>query len=139
MIIWLRSAIWCLLSVSLLSSTVPQHTSQSDRKMTWTWMHTQKTSSWPGDLLLLWGCPHLHLDYANFLSRRQMHAKYYYDRVKKDWKKNTADCNIKFLTPGNEFGKHYGYNRGTLSKANSSLFMMIRDPTDRVVSAFLYG
>ena len=91
------------------------------------WMHIQKTSSWLGNFLLLWGCSLVrgmspsskeHMLYAHLarnLSRLQ--------------------CEIPFYTGNFGFGYHVPLN----INMNRTAITLFRNPYDRVISSFMYG
>ena len=96
------------------------------------WMHIQKTSSWFGDYLLLWGCPSL----ASSEEASQSSHILLYSRVTaaaKDLRK--LRCNVSFFTGSHGYGFHVPFS----SPVNRSTVTLLRDPYDRMISSFLHG
>jgi hypothetical protein len=95
------------------------------------WMHIQKTSSWFGDYLLLWGCPSL----ASSEEASQSSHILLYSRVaaKDDLRK--LKCNVSFFTGSHGYGFHVPFS----SPVNRSTVTLLRDPYDRMISSFLHG
>lgn len=97
------------------------------------WMHIQKTSSWFGDYLLLWGCPSLASSEEASQSSSSSHILLYSRVSAKDLRK--LKCSVSFFT-----GSHgYGYHVPFSSPVNRSTVTLLRDPYDRMISSFLHG
>lgn len=95
------------------------------------WMHIQKTSSWLGNFLLLWGCSSIRKD-------KQIVAKFsadpmVYGILSKNLQK--VPCETTFHTGAFEYGYHVPYG----VEQNKSTVTLFRNPYNRLISAFLYG
>lgn len=88
------------------------------------WMHIQKTSSWLGDFLLMWGC--------SSARNKSNHAMIY---AKLGRNMSALKCEIPFYTGKFQFGYHVPFN----TEMNRSTVTLFRNPYDRVISSFLYG
>lgn len=91
------------------------------------WMHIQKTSSWLGNFLLLWGCG----------SVRDLPAQKKKNMLYSHLARNLSrlQCEIPFYT--GDFG--YGYHVPLNVNLNSTAITLFRNPYDRVISSFMYG
>lgn len=92
------------------------------------WMHIQKTSSWLGNFLLLWGCGSVRLQTSAFISNPML-----YSAVAK--KLLSMKCETTYYTGKFNFGYHVPHPL----HMNGSTVTLFRNPYTRVVSSFLYG
>mmetsp|Transcript_58371 Transcript_58371/g.114798 ORF Transcript_58371/g.114798 Transcript_58371/m.114798 type:complete len:321 (+) Transcript_58371:78-1040(+) len=94
------------------------------------WMHIQKTSSWFGNFLLLWGC--------SFLRKKQLEVG---DQFQLQYSTAvgllpTFKCESRiYQSDNNKYGFHIPY-QAHLNRSTVSLF---RNPRDRIVSSFSCG
>lgn len=95
------------------------------------WMHIQKTSSWLGDFLLLFACPHLRPLYDS-----RKNKVFFYDLVRQNTTLLEA-CEIP-VVPNRDgsYGWHDPYHP---SSSRNKLVTVFRNPEDRIISSFLFG
>jgi len=96
------------------------------------WMHIQKTSSWIGDFLLLYACPHLRPAYD------QMNDQvFFYDQVRTHPEMLT-ECEVQ-VTRGYDgaFGWHDPYLPTHVG--NGTTISIFRKPEYRLISSFLFN
>jgi len=96
------------------------------------WMHIQKTSSWIGDFLLLYACPHLRPAYD------QMNDPvFFYDQVRAHPEMLT-ECEVQ-VTRGYDgaFGWHDPYLPTHVG--NGTTISIFRKPEYRLISSFLFN
>ena len=108
-----------------------QHSSQNEPFDTVFWMHIQKTSSWLGNFLLLWGCSTIREDsqkFALFTADSMMHTTI-------STKIPELKCEKHYYT--GKFG--YGYHIPYPTNMNHTTITLVRNPYNRVISAFMYG
>lgn len=91
------------------------------------WMHIQKTSSWLGNFLLLWGCSNVRK-----LSSKTKQGMVY---VAVGRNMSKLQCEVPFHTGNFGFGYHVPFDK-TMNRTAITLF---RNPYNRVISSFLYG
>jgi hypothetical protein len=94
------------------------------------WMHIPKASSWLGDFLLLYACPHLRPHYDSMQGR-----VFFYDNINAD-PTLLNDCEVEIVKQVKEYGWHDPYMP---SIANGTTVALFREPSDRIVSSFLFG
>lgn len=95
-------------------------------------MHIQKTSSWIGDFLILYACPHLRPMYD------QMDDKvFFYDQVRAH-PDMLANCEVE-VTRGHDgaFGWHDPYYPNQVG--NGTTVSVFRKPEYRLISSFLFN
>lgn len=121
------ASIACIQFMVFAQATLPDSVASTHQLQTAFWMHIQKTSSWLGNFLLLWGCSLVrglsasskqHMLYAHLarnLSRLQ--------------------CEIPFYTGDFGFGYHVPLN----VNLNRTAITLYRNPYDRVISSFMFG
>lgn len=95
------------------------------------WMHIQKTSSWMGNFLLLWGCSSLREIYEMAFKRNSMLYAALSDRL------GSFDCETSYVTGGFGIGYHVPYNLQKIP--NGTVITLFRRPADRIISMFLHG
>jgi hypothetical protein len=94
------------------------------------WMHIQKTSSWMGDFLLLYACPHLRPMYDS-----RKNKVFFYDVVRA----NTTlleNCEIPIVR--NRDGLYGWHDPYSAPSSRGKLITMFRKPEDRIISSFLF-
>jgi hypothetical protein len=94
------------------------------------WMHIQKTSSWMGDFLLLYACPHLRPMYDS-----RKNKIFFYDVVRA----NTTlldHCEIPIVR--NRDGLYGWHDPYSAPSSRGKLVTMFRKPEDRIISSFLF-
>jgi len=95
------------------------------------WMHIQKTSSWIGDFLLMYACPHLRPSYDSMEDQ-----VFFYDKVRTD-ESLLQDCEVQVKRGfDGSFGWHDPY---TASVGNGSIVSIFRKPEYRLISSFLFN
>ena len=96
------------------------------------WMHIQKTSSWIGDFLLLYSCPHLRPMYD-----RMDDQVFFYDQVRTHPDLLT-ECEVE-VTRGHDgaFGWHDPYLPAHIG--NGTTISVFRKPEYRLISSFLFN
>lgn len=100
------------------------------------WMHIQKTSSWLGDTIAVWACPHV---LGAFDQAVQDEISVY---STEEFRTTIGLCKIKlFDTYDKRFGR-YGYHVPYLPRQfprmKYSTVSVFRRPIDRLISAFLF-
>jgi hypothetical protein len=121
--VWVLVSVMQRVSVSLSSSTFPL--------MAVKWMHIPKASSWLGDFIILYSCPKLRASYDN-----HEFGNFFYDVVK-DKPHILKACSTNVLhSQSHSFGWHDPY---LSSLSNGSTVALFRNPSNRVISAFLFG
>ena len=95
-------------------------------------MHIQKTSSWIGDFLLLYACPHLRPAYD-----RMDDQVFFYDQVRAHPDMLT-ECEVE-VTRGHDgaFGWHDPYLPAHIG--NGTTISVFRKPEYRLISSFLFN
>lgn len=91
------------------------------------WMHIQKTSSWLGNFLLLWGCSHVRK-----LSTKTKQSMMY---VAVGRNMSRLRCEAPFHTGNFGFGYHVPFDKNM----NRTAITLYRNPYNRAISSFLYG
>lgn len=91
------------------------------------WMHIQKTSSWLGNFLLLWGCSHVRQ-----LSTKTKQSMLY---VAVGRNMSRLQCEVPFHTGNFGFGYHVPFDKSM----NRTAITLYRNPYNRAISSFLYG
>lgn len=96
------------------------------------WMHIQKTSSWIGDFLLLYACPHLRPVYDQMSDQI-----FFYDQVRAHPDMLT-ECEVQ-VTHGHDgdFGWHDPYIPTQVG--NGTTVSVFRKPEYRLISSFLFN
>lgn len=118
----------CLLLLSyLLFIHANTNENKTNTLKTIFWMHIQKTSSWLGDFLLLYGCPSFHLKIPS------KDIKMMYGTIARSV--NNIGCDVKFYTGEHGYGYHIPFSLST----NQSTITLFRNPYDRIISSFLHG
>ncbi|KAJ1411627.1 hypothetical protein B484DRAFT_482615, partial [Ochromonadaceae sp. CCMP2298] len=116
---------------SCLSSGKPQEGQNHDKSVFW--MHIQKTSSWLGNFLLLWGCETVR-GYARASEGRVVR----YSVVARNI--TALRCEVPFYTGNFGFGYHVPLpDLRSLPHLNGSAVTLFRNPYDRVISSFMHG
>lgn len=104
---------------------------KGDRLPALEWMHIPKTSSWMGDFLFMYACPHLRpaFDATN-------NEEFFFELMK-DNTTEMAKCDTKIL-PGVDggFGWHSPYLK---ENSNGTTVTLFRRPRNRLISAFLFN
>lgn len=95
------------------------------------WMHVQKTSSWLGNFLLLWGCSTVRNEQR--LKNRLEADQMLYSGIAKNM--TALRCETSFFTGAFGFGYHVPFT----ALHNTSTITLFRNPYNRVISSFLYG
>lgn len=119
-----------LLNTSMSRLTV-YNTEFDENKQSLFWMHIQKTSSWIGNFLLLWGCKSLRDRYVN--PQGDPVDTIYYDKMANFLR--TVKCEVNILTGGFPFGYHVS----CLPDLKNHVVTLFRKPAERIISAFLHG
>lgn len=96
------------------------------------WMHIQKTSSWIGDFLLLYACPHLRPAYDKLDNQ-----VFFYDQVRAH-PEMLENCEVE-VTRGHDgaFGWHDPY--WPTQVGNGTTVSVFRKPENRLISSFLFN
>ena len=95
------------------------------------WMHIQKTSSWIGDFLLMYACPHLRSSYDSMEDQ-----VFFYDKVRADESLLKA-CEVEVRRGIDvSFGWHDPYISNV---GNGSIVSIFRKPVFRLISSFLFN
>lgn len=95
------------------------------------WMHIQKTSSWIGDFLLMYACPHLRPDYDSMQDQ-----VFFYDKVRAN-ESLLQGCEVKIERGlDGSFGWHDPFNP---SFGNGSIVSVFRRPEFRLISSFTFN
>ena len=113
-----------LFSVNTLS-TCEVDSNHHKQPSTVFWMHIQKTSSWLGDFLLMWGCSQV----------RNINSKSVMAYAKLRHNMSALQCEAPFYTGRFPFGYHVPVN----VEMNRTAVTLFRNPYNRVISAFLFG
>lgn len=124
------SAVVVMLAVMLLLSS--QGGASAIKTLTGiNWMHAPKASSWMGDFLFLFACPHL---IPEFEAADQ--EQFFYELVKDDAAK-LSKCEVKIVNGRDgSFGWHDPY---IPELTNGSTVALFRKPRNRLISAYLFG
>lgn len=94
------------------------------------WMHIPKTSSWLGDFLFMYACPHMAADFEAYGNQEFM-----YEELKNNVE-SVAKCATK-ITLGRDGG--FGWHDPFIPElTNGSSVALFRKPRNRLVSAFLF-
>jgi len=134
-------------AVTILAVTAAMTTSGSFHRTAETakphvvfWMHIQKTSSWIGNFLLIWGCSSLR---KILIKKFDESAKYRLNGVIYTAVGNISQlhCEMDFYTGKFGFGYHIPFPQlNHLShKLNGTTVSLFRQPSNRVISSFLHG
>ena len=100
------------------------------------WMHIQKTSSWLGDTIAVWACPHI-------LGAFDQAAE---DKVSvystEDFRTTVDLCKVKLFDSYDvrwgRYGYHVPYIPRQFPRMKHSTVSVFRQPVDRLISAFLF-
>ena len=125
--------LWQFIFVLFTLFTLRTASSTEKRKLeSLKWMHIPKTSSWMGDFLLMFACPHMKARYDLF-----DHGKvFFYDSVRDDFAL-LRDCKIR-ITRGRDGG--FGWHDPYLPYiSNGTTITLFRNPKERLISAFTFS
>lgn len=122
---WLYFLVLILCFISCSSSPV-----KGERLQRVNWMHIPKTSSWIGDFLFMYACPHMRPEFD-----ATNNEEFFYELVKENVS-HVSKCETK-IVPGIDggFGWHDPY---VASISNGSTVALFRKPRNRLISAFLF-
>lgn len=95
------------------------------------WMHIQKTSSWLGNFLLLWGCSSVRNKQQK--QHKSLSDSMLYSGIARDM--SVLNCEVPFYTGDFGFGYHVPFS----SQHNRTAITLFRNPYNRVISSFLFG
>ena len=94
------------------------------------WLHFPKSSSWLGDFLFMYACPHMQRDFD--LTNNE---EFFFETAKEN--ASYVDKCLTKILPGRDggFGWHSPY---VAQYSNGSTVALFRKPRNRLVSAFLF-